>query len=117
MIEKLKWFNVGLRGLMELGLVVALGYWGAQLGKSTGAKLLLGLGVPTLVFGFWGTVDFHQAGSAAERLRLGEEVIVTGLAAGAWYAAGQHALGWALGITSIIHHILVYVLGGTLLQH
>ncbi len=116
MVSKLKWFNVGLRGIMELGIVVALGYWGYQLGRSMSTKLLLGLGIPTLTFGFWGAIDFHWAGSAAEPLRLGEELIITGLAAGAWYAAGQHALGWALGLASIVHHALVYMLGGTLLK-
>jgi hypothetical protein len=29
MLSRLKWFNMALRGLMELG-IVALGYWGIK---------------------------------------------------------------------------------------
>lgn len=41
MPSTLKWINVALRALMELGIVVALGYWGCKTGSGTGAKILL----------------------------------------------------------------------------
>lgn len=63
MPSTLKWINVALRALMELGIVVALGYWGCKTGSGTGAKILLGIGA-----------------------------------------------------LSILHHALVYLLGGTLLK-
>ena len=53
----------------------------------------------------------------AESLRLIEELIISGLAALALYVAGQHALGWTLGLLSIVYHTLVYVSGGRLLKH
>jgi hypothetical protein len=71
---------------------------------------------PKLAFGFWGLVDFRQAGPIAGLLRLFQELAISGLAAVAWYVAGHHALGWALGLISLVHHALVYVLGGTLLK-
>jgi hypothetical protein len=52
----------------------------------------------------------------SESLRLFQELVISGLAAVAWYAAGEYALGWALGLVSIVHHALVYLLGGTLLK-
>jgi hypothetical protein len=113
----LKRFNLALRGLMEAGIIVALGYLGFHLGKNMGLKILLGFGAPALGFGFWGLVDFHQAGRAAEPLRLSQELIISGLAAIALYTTGQHALGWALGIVSVVHHALVYLLGGGLLKN
>ena len=116
-MSKLKWFNLALRALMEVGIVVALGYWGFTTGSSTGEKLLLGIGAPVIGFGFWGLVDFHKAGSWAEPLRLIEELVISGLAAVALYVAGAEALAWALGLVSIVHHVLVYLLGGTLLKH
>ncbi len=85
----LKWCNVALRAIMEMGIVVALGYWGYQTGKSMTAKILLGMGAPVLGFGVWGAVDFRQAGTLAEPLRLFEELIISGLAAVAWYTAGR----------------------------
>jgi hypothetical protein len=114
--NSLTWFNVGLRGLMELGIVVGLGYWGYQAGNSLLTKVLLSIVTPLLIFGFWGAIDFHQAGRLAEPLRLLEELIISGLAAAAWYAAGQHALGWAMGLTSIVYHALVYLSGNHLLK-
>jgi hypothetical protein len=61
MLSKLKWFNLTLRALMEVGIVVALGYWGYRTGKSMSAKVSLSIGAPLLAFGFWGSVDFRQA--------------------------------------------------------
>jgi hypothetical protein len=117
MTSTLKWFNVGLRALMELGIVVALGYWGYRTGESTTVKILLSIGAPLIGFGTWGLVDLRNVGSLAEPLRLIEELVISGLAAFAWYAAGAQTWGWALGFTSIVHHVLVYALGGTLLKH
>lgn len=102
---------------MEMGIVLALAYWGYQIGNSTGMKILFGIIVPLIGFGFWGAIDFHQAGSIAESLRLMEELIISGLAALALYVAGQHALGWTLGLLSIVYHALVYISGERLLKH
>lgn len=117
MISSFKWINVGLRALMELGIVVALGYWGYNMGNSLTMKIILCIAAPLIGFGFWGLVDFRNAGSLAEPLRLIQELVITGLAAYAWYSAGVQAWGWALGLLSIVHHALVYMLGGTLLKH
>lgn len=116
MASKLSLFTLVLRVVMEAGIVAALGYWGFRTGENTGMKILLGIGAPVLGFGFWGLVDFHQAGRAAEALRLIQELLISGLAAVGLYAAGQPTLGWALGGVSIAHHILVYLIGERLLK-
>jgi Protein of unknown function (DUF2568) len=115
-ISALQWFNVALRGVMELGIVAAMGYWGYQAGSSLVPKVLLAILAPLIVFGFWGLVDFHQAGHMAEFLRLAQELVISGLAAFALYTSGQQALAWALGLIAIIQHSLVYMLGETLLK-
>lgn len=116
MPDGFKRFNLILRALMELGIVLGLGYWGFRTGDSIGMKILLGIGAPLLIFGFWGLVDFHQAGSLSEALRLVQELVISGLAALAWYTAGAPVLGWALALVSIIHHALVYLLGERLVK-
>ena len=110
-------FTLVLRVLMEAGIVAAFAYWGYQAGAGTGMKILLAAGAPALGFGFWGAVDFHQAGRLAEPLRLLQELAISGLAAAAVYAAGQHLLGWVLGLLSAVYHALVYLQGGRLLKH
>lgn len=114
-VSALEWFNVGLRGLMELGIVIGLGYWGYQVGSTLLMKIVLAVLTPLLVFGFWGLVDFHQAGSLAEPLRLLQELVICGVTAVALYTVGQHALGWAMGLLAIIYHALVYLSGERLL--
>lgn len=108
--------RLGLRVLMEVGIVLALGYWGFHTGNSATTETLLGIGAPVLAFGFWGAVDFHQAGGLAEPLRLTQELLVSGLAAGGLYAAGQPFLGVALALLSLVYHALVYLLGARLLE-
>ncbi len=116
MTSTLKWFNVGLRAVMELGIFIALGYWGYKTSEGVTMKILLGIATPLIGFGVWSLVDFRNAGVFAESLRLIEELVISGLAALAWFAAGaqSQSMGWALGIVSIVHHVLVYTLGGKL---
>ncbi len=108
--------NLALRGVMELGVVAGFAWWGFHAGASAGTRALLAIGAPLVGFGFWGLVDFHQAGAAAEGLRLAQELMISGLAAAAIYVVGQHALGWTLAGISVVHHALVYLVGGRLLK-
>lgn len=107
--------NLTLRALMETGVVLGLAYWGVAAGDGVSGKILLGVGAPVVGFGFWGAVDFRQAGPLAEPLRLAQELIVSGLAAVALYTAGQPVLAVALGGLSILYHCLVYASGARLL--
>jgi hypothetical protein len=107
--------NIALRGLMELGIVLALGVWAHHLGGTPASKLLLTLAAPAAGFGFWGAVDFRWAGRFAEPLRLVQELAVTALAALALLAAGHALWGLALAGLSAGHHGLVYALGQRLL--
>ena len=116
MLKSLKTINLALRGIMESGIVAGLAYWGFHSGQNTAIKILLCIGAPLLVFGFWGLCDFHNFGKWSETLRLIQELLLSGLAAVALYTTGLHFWGWILGVISIIHHIFVYPLGETLLK-
>jgi hypothetical protein len=72
---------LSLRVLMEIGVVAALAFWGAHFGGTTAEKIALGIAAPAIGFGFWGAIDFHQAGRLAEPLRLLQELAVSLLAA------------------------------------
>ena len=117
MRSRLTWINLTLRAVMETGIVLAFAYWVYRTGQTGGAKALLAVGAPVIGFGIWGAVDFHNVGRRAESLRLIEELAISGLAAFALYAAGQPALGIALGAVSIVYHALVHVSGARLLKH
>jgi len=115
-MPKLRWVTLALRVTMEAAIVAALAMWGYQAGPGTAGKLVLALAAPAVGFGVWGAVDFRQAGRFAEALRLVQELAISGLAAAAWYTAGQHALGAALVIVSVAYYGLVYLGGGRLLK-
>jgi Protein of unknown function (DUF2568) len=104
------------RVLMEVGIVVALASWGYHTGGGTTARIVLAIAAPAIGFGLWGAVDFRRAGRLAEPLRLAEELVISGLAAAAWYAAGRHGLGIALAALSVLYHALVYASGARLLR-
>ena len=99
-----------------MGVVAGFGLWGYQMGQGLPMKILLTVGVPLLGFGFWGAVDFHQLGGMAEPARLVQELVVSALAALAFYQAGQPLLGWALAGLSVVYHVLVYATGARLLK-
>jgi len=108
----LKNFNLALRGIMETGIVLALGFWGYHVGDSSLTKILFCILAPLLAFGFWGLVDFHSFGGAAEYLRLSQELIICALATVLLYTTGKHILG----TISVLHHILVYLSGDRLIK-
>lgn len=105
-----------LRGTLEAGIIAALGCWGITQGAGTAMRVVLGLAAPLVVFGIWGAIDFRGAGRAAEGLRLAEELLLSGVAAVALYAAGCRALARSLLALSVVHHALVYARGGRLLK-
>ncbi len=105
-----------LRVSVEAAIVAALTYWGYRTGSTPATKSLLALGAPAIGFGFWGAVDFHQAGRFGEPLRLAQELAVSGLAAVGLYRAGHVGLAWALAGLSVGYYAVVYLRGNTLLK-
>ena len=109
--------TIGLRALTEAGVVAGLAYWGAHAGTGMTSSVLLALAAPAAGFGIWGTVDFRFTGRYAEPLRATEELLISGLAAAALYAAGQHGPGIGLAALSAGYHTLVYATGQRLLKN
>lgn len=115
-MSRIEKFNLALRGLMEFGVVVGFAYWGYQVGSNPLMKILLAIGTPLVGFGIWGMIDFRNAGTMAEGLRLTEELIISGLAAVAVYISGQHMVGILLAVISVVYHFSVYLSGARLLK-
>lgn len=108
--------NVGLRATLELGIVVGLAVWGLHAGSSLTSRWLLAVAAPLLAFGFWGAIDFRQAGRYAEPLRLGQELAIDTLVALGFSAASLPILGWILAGLAVLHYGLVYTLGQRLVK-
>jgi hypothetical protein len=110
-----RWTALALRGIMEAGVVAGMAYWGYHASRSHGMRVFLAIFSPVVVFGFWGTVDFHWLGRRGEPVRLVQELVISGLVAAALIVAGRPTLGWALAVVSIVHHALLYANGDRLL--
>ncbi len=111
-VNTLKSANLALAFLLELGVLVALGYWGFQTGQGTIAQIALGIGVPVIAIAVWAVFG---APRSARRLRgpwlLLLRVAFFGAGAVALYAAGQQSLGIAFALVAAINLILVYAWG------
>lgn len=108
--------NLALRALLEFGIIVGFAVWGYDAGTTALTKGIMAIAAPVTAFSFWGFIDFRQAGRIAEPLRLVQELLISALAAVALYVMGYLVATWGLATISLVHHILVYALGGKLLK-
>lgn len=109
MITAAKLANLVLAFLLELGVLIALGYWGLQTGQGTIAPIGLGIGAPLLAIGVWAVFG---APRSEQRLRgpwlLMLRVIFFGSGAVALWAAGQQITGVVFALISSINLVLIY---------
>jgi len=108
----LKNANLGLAFLLELGVLVALGYWGFQTGQGTFAKIGLGIGAPALAIVVWAlfgapTARWHLYGP----WRLLLEVVFFGSAAVVLFVAGQRVAGVVFALVFVLNRVLIYLWG------
>jgi Protein of unknown function (DUF2568) len=106
----LKNANLGLAFLLELGVLVALGYGGFQIGQGTLAKIGLGIGAPALAIVVWAlfgapTARWHLYGP----WRLLLEVVFFGSAAVALFVAGQRVSGVVFALVFVLNRVLIYL--------
>lgn len=111
-LSSIKNINVTVTFLLELGVLIALGYYGFVVGPSPAIKFLLGLGLPLLavvvwwLFGAPGAI-WHLKG--VWRLLL--LVIFFGAGALALFVSGQRAAGIIFALIFVINTALIYGLG------
>lgn len=104
--------NLGLRFLLELCALAALGYWGFHMGKGWLARVGLGLGAPLAAALVWGAFVAPLARfSVPEPVRLGLELVVFGSGVAALYTAGRPTLAWAFALTVVVNRSLMFVWG------
>ncbi|MCX6046607.1 MAG: YrdB family protein [Chloroflexi bacterium] len=107
----LKYINLALAFLLELCMLVALGYWGFSSGQSWLSQFGLGLGAPILVAVIWGIFLSPRATvPLASPLKFSLEVIVFGCAVVALVAAHQPNWAWAFALVVLLNKIMLYFL-------
>lgn len=111
-MDVLKSINLGVRFLLELCMLAAVGYWGFKTGSGWFLKILLGIGAPLLIAAIWGT---FVAPKAAYRLHgfvlLVVEAVLFGSGVAALFITKNYALAWGFAAVVIINRILTFVWG------
>jgi Protein of unknown function (DUF2568) len=96
--------NEGLAFLLELVMLGALAWWGAEAGSSLAASVLLGVGAPLAAAIIWGLFAAPRA-----RIRLpmagvlAVKVLAFGTAAAAVYALGRHWLAICFAAVALLN--------------
>ena len=111
-MELIKSANLVLRFLLELCALVALAYWGFQIGRGLTVKIGLGIGAPLLAAVVWGTLiapnaAVHLPGLIPFVLGL----VILGLAAVALAATGHPFLAVIFGAIVLINAALMLLWG------
>lgn len=100
--------NLGLRFVLELCLLGALGYWGFQLEQGWLVRVLMGIGVPLLAAVTWGMFIAPKAEHLlADPWRFGLEFFLFGVGAAALWVAEQPAPAAALFFIYLINRIVL----------
>jgi hypothetical protein len=103
--------NDGLRFLLELAALAALGYWGFAEFDGV-VQWVVGLGAPLLAAGVWGTfVAPRAARPTADPLRLLLEVAIFGSGVAALVAADSTGFAIVFAALVLMHLGLTFVLG------
>jgi hypothetical protein len=104
--------NLGLRFVLELCMLAALGYWGFQLDRDVLLRIVAGLGAPLLAIAVWGMFVAPKAvNQLADPARFFVELVLFALGAGALWLAERPSLGAALLVIYLINRGLIGLLG------
>jgi hypothetical protein len=109
-MDRIKMFNLSVRFLLEIALIVIFGYWGFKTGSSTLMKIVLGIGAPILFAVVWGAFLAPKSS-----LRLHEpwlfllEIFVIGLAAWSLYQTSRTLMPITFVIIYMINKMLLVI--------
>jgi hypothetical protein len=106
-MNTLKGINLGVRFLLEMSMLAAIGYWGFKTHSSWPMKILFGIGLPILMAVIWG---YFMAPRSTHRLSgvpfTVMDIILLGSGAVALYASGQTSLAGIYAVVLFISEIL-----------
>jgi len=112
MLEAIKSVNAALAFVLELGVLVALGYWGFTADPALLTRISLGIGLPLLailVWGIWGAPQSKWQLHGHWFLLL--RIVFFGSAVVALSLAGQYIVAVIFALLTVLFLVLTYTLG------
>jgi hypothetical protein len=105
--------NLGLRFLIELAALAALGYWGSQAGRGTTPHVLFAISAPLGAAVIWGAFVAPKAAvRVSEPVRLAIELLVYAAATAGLAAADQTVLAIIFAVAAVANSAAVRLLSG-----
>lgn len=105
--EGWRWGNLALALLLELGALIALGYWGLRTSNSPVFKLALALGAPILAAVAWGLFAAPAAAVNSPYARAVTKIVVFGAATLGLFASGQRVLAVVFAVLVLANSLIV----------
>jgi hypothetical protein len=109
-MEVIKMLNLSVRFLLELCILVIIGYWGFHIQGSGLIKIMLGIGSVLTFAVVWG---MFLAPKSSMRLQgpwaLSLEVLIFGLTTWALYSTGKRSLAIVFGMIYLLNKILMLI--------
>jgi hypothetical protein len=106
----LRTLNLGLRFLLELVALVAVGWWGVHVSDSTVAKIVLGLGLPLILAIVWGRFISPKATVKVSRpLWFALQAVIFGAAALALASVWSVAAGIVFAVVVVVNTAILEV--------
>lgn len=104
-----------IRFLLEIGALVAMGWWGWHQGDSV-LRYVWALGIPIVAATLWGTFTVpHDPGRGGGSpvpvpgfLRLTLEALFFGFATWCLGNSGAMIISWVFGVVVVVHYIVSY---------
>ncbi|WP_413303023.1 YrdB family protein [Bacillus sp. 1P10SD] len=109
-MEALKAINLGVRFLLEVMVLVILGYWGFHVTQSSLIKIVFGIGTPLLVAVIWGMFGAPKAPYTLTGLPFWLlEIVIFGLPVVVLFLLEMQTMACLYGGMAVINLILMKV--------
>jgi Protein of unknown function (DUF2568) len=104
--------NDGIRFLLEIGALVAVGWWGWQTGSNLVTRLALSVGGIVLIAVVWATFRADDGANVevSTPVRIVIEVAVFAAATAALYSLGKTRWAIAYAVVAAVNEVLNYTL-------
>lgn len=109
-MDEFKSANLAVRFLLEICVLISVGYWGFTTRLGWFLTTLLGIGTPLLIAIIWGMFGSPKAPYLLNGLMLlALEAVVFSSGVAALYATKNYSLALGLAVIIIINRILMFV--------